>query len=66
MRLVINGLERDIPEPVTLRQLIRAEGDTVDAVIVEVNGALVSVQDYDSCALTDGDRVEIIQPAFGG
>ncbi len=66
MRLVINGLERDIPEPVTLRQLILAEGDTVDAVLVEVNGALVSARGYDSHPLRDGDRVEIIQPAFGG
>jgi sulfur carrier protein len=66
MRLIINGLERDIPEPVTLRQLIAAEGDTVDAVLVEVNGALVSRRDYDSHSLAEGDRVEIIQPAFGG
>lgn len=66
MRLVINGLERDIPEPVTLRQLILTEGDTVEAVMVEVNGALVSVQDYESYTLREGDRVEIIQPAFGG
>ena len=66
MRLTINGLQRDIPEPVTLRQLIEAEGDTVDAVLVEVNGALVSRRDYESHALAEGDRIEIIQPAFGG
>jgi thiamine biosynthesis protein ThiS len=66
MRLVINGLESEVAESVTLRRIIEAEGDPVEAVMIEVNGTLVLPQAYDSHPLGEGDRVEIILPAFGG
>lgn len=66
MRLFVNGLEQDVPEELTVAQLLEAEGEPTDHVVVEINGIYLPVRQYTSRVLQDGDRVEIILPAFGG
>jgi thiamine biosynthesis protein ThiS len=66
MRLFVNGLKQDVPEGLTVTQLLEAEGEPADHVVVEINGVYLPVRQYPSRVLQEGDRLEIILPAFGG
>ncbi len=66
IRIVVNGFEEAVPESTTIEDLIRRfeEGD-VD-LIVEHNGRFVYPRQYATIHVAAGDRVEFINPNFGG
>jgi len=65
MKLVVNGLEREVPDGSTVASLLKLEREPVKHVLVEINGVYLPAGQYDR-TLQEGDRVEIILPAFGG
>jgi sulfur carrier protein len=66
MKLTVNGLERDLPEGLTVAGLLERDREPAGHVVVEVNGDFLPAAGYRTRELRDGDRVEIILPAFGG
>ncbi|MFH1982847.1 MAG: MoaD/ThiS family protein [Pseudomonadota bacterium] len=64
--VVVNGFEESLPAGADLDWLIVCfkEGDT--DLIVEHNGRFVYPKDYAATILAAGDRVELINPNFGG
>lgn len=66
MRITINGQERSVPDASTIAEIIEAEGEPRNHVIVEVNGAYLPATHYEACEVAEGDRLEVILPAFGG
>ena len=66
MKLRVNGLERDIPEGQTLRQLLDALGLPPERVAVERNGEIVPRDRHGDTELADGDRLEVVQFVGGG
>lgn len=66
MQIIVNGLEERIPENCTISYLIAHFGENDVHLIVEHNGQFVYPQYYDTTTVTQGDRVEFINPSFGG
>ena len=66
MRLVLNGLDREVPDSQTLRDLIQSLGLPLERVAVERNGDIVPRRLYGETALADGDRLEVVQFVGGG
>lgn len=66
MKIVLNGQEREIAAGATVLELIQAEGDPPEAVIVEINSRFVSPRVYVGTSCSEGDRVEIILAVIGG
>ncbi len=66
MQLTINGEARSFDSPLTLAALIEQLGLKLDRVAVEHNLKLTSRKQWDSTALADGDRLEIVQFVGGG
>jgi thiamine biosynthesis protein ThiS len=66
MTLTVSGQRRLAPETTTLADLLVEEGEPVKHVVVEVNGRYVPREAYAGYLLVEGDRIEIILPAFGG
>jgi thiamine biosynthesis protein ThiS len=66
IRIIVNGFPENIPEHMTVAQLIVhfKEGDR--DLIVEHNGQFVYPSRYDAVVAADGDRIEFINPNFGG
>ena len=64
--IIMNGFEETVPDSTTISQLIIRfkEGD-VD-LIVEHNGCFVYPSNYAATKVSPGDRVEFINPNFGG
>ena len=66
IEVIINGLKETLVENTTISQLIVGykEGD-VD-LIVERNGRFVYPRKYKEIILLNDDRIEFINPNFGG
>ena len=66
MNIVLNGEPRALATPLSVLQLLRAEGLGERRVAVEVNGGIVPRSRHAEHLLGDGDRVEIVHALGGG
>ena len=64
--LFINGEERAVPQPASVRGALEALGLVSRPVAVELNGQLVRRADQETTVLKPGDRVEILSFVGGG
>ncbi len=64
--LSINGKERPVPHPASVRGALEALGLASRPVAVELNGNLVRRADQETTVLKPGDRVEIVSFVGGG
>ena len=64
--LFINGKERPVPHPASVRGALEALGLASRPVAVELNGTLVRRADQETTVLKPGDRVEIVSFVGGG
>lgn len=66
MDIVLNGKPRALVSPVTVLELLQAEGLGERRVAVEVNGEIVPRGRHGERRLAAGDRVEIVHALGGG
>lgn len=64
--IVVDGMAEAVPQGLSLPQLILRHQAQHKDLIVEINGRFVHPREYERVELKDGDRVELIHPAFGG
>jgi sulfur carrier protein len=64
--VIVDGLSEQIPAGLTLAELLERRGEPVKVVMAEHNGDYVPQARLATVRLEDGDRIEIILPAFGG
>lgn len=66
-QILINGEKRDVASPVTVAQLIKAEGvEQPDMVSVQVNGDFLVRDEFATRTLDDGDEVDFLYFMGGG
>ena len=65
MQVVVNGFVETCRAGTRISDIIDRFEERDHALIVEVNGRFVYPENY-SLELRDGDRIELIHPAFGG
>lgn len=66
MEIILNGEPRPLAAPLTLSELLQAEGLGERRVAVEVNGEIVPRGRHAAHRLSAGDRVEIVHALGGG
>lgn len=66
LQILVNGEPHPVPAAQTLLALLEHLGEPIDKAVVEYNGRYVRRDDLGQVPLADGDRVEVILPAFGG
>ena len=66
MRVTVNGLERDVPDGLTVRRLLDHLGLTEGPVAVEVNRALVPRAEHARRPVEAGDAIEVVHFVGGG
>lgn len=66
MNIHVNGEPRQLPAPLSVLQLLAAEGLAERRVAVEVNGQIVPRSQHATHGLAEGDRVEIVHALGGG
>lgn len=66
MHVHLNGLDRELPEGQTLRQMIEGLNLPPERVAVELNGDIVPRATFGERVLQEGDRLEVVQFVGGG
>ncbi|MHB8109186.1 MAG: sulfur carrier protein ThiS [Syntrophorhabdaceae bacterium] len=66
IEIIFNGLRQKIARGMMIAELIDLSGEHDRNLIVERNNKFIHPHMYDSTVLEDGDRVEFINPDFGG
>jgi sulfur carrier protein len=66
MRISVNGDPREIRAAGNVAALVAELGLEPSMVLVEQNGTALRRTEWASAALSDGDRIEILQVAAGG
>jgi sulfur carrier protein len=66
MKVVVNGAARDVPEDVTVRQLVEHLGLTEGPVAVEINRAVVPRALHADHRVMPGDEIEVVHFVGGG
>ena len=66
MQVIINGERRDMPEPLTVAELLRHLGVKPEHVAVEINKDLVTRSRLGNTAIASGDVLEIVTLVGGG
>jgi len=66
MDIIFNGVCEDVPEKTTVSDLVIRTNETDRGLIVELNRRFVFPADYAKTFLSEGDKVEFINPDFGG
>ena len=66
MDITVNGEEKRLDGPVTVAGLLEALGLQPKKIAVERNLEIVPKSQFDATALSDGDKIEIVQFVGGG
>ena len=66
IEIILNDAPERVPSDCSLAALIRRLGDGDPHLIVELNGRFVYPRDYAATIVREGDRLEFINPNFGG
>jgi thiamine biosynthesis protein ThiS len=66
IEITFNGMKEMVPENTTITDLIKLMKEKDSGLIVELNNRFVFPQKYQKAVLSDGDKVEFINPDFGG
>jgi len=66
MEITVNGQLHQVHENDTILQLIRTLGLENIRLAVEMNLTIVPRSQFETCILTQGDKIEIVQAIGGG
>lgn len=66
MKIIINGEEMVMQEPVSIAAIIAQRNINPEAVVVEYNGAIASCRDWEQILLKEKDSLEIVSFVGGG
>ena len=66
MQIILNGEPREVPQPITLQDLLHLLELKEDRVAVELNHGIIKRDRWPETQLSDQDRLEIVQFVGGG
>ncbi|MBI4746384.1 MAG: sulfur carrier protein ThiS [Deltaproteobacteria bacterium] len=66
MKVVVNGEEKEIPDGLTVEELLSQLNICKERVAVELNLDIAPKGRFDDTILKDGDRIEIVSFVGGG
>ena len=66
IEIVVNGVPRDVPDGVSLVELLEHLGIIPDRVAIELNGSIVKKQDWAITLIKPAANLEIVQFVGGG
>lgn len=66
LRFELNGEPREIPEPLSVEELLERFDLARRRVAVAINADVVRRSDYARVRIQSGDRIEVIQAVGGG
>ena len=67
MKLIVNGKDADVPESLTVTELLIDQGVKMPYMVsVERNGEIIKRSDFEGTVLAEGDKIEFLYFMGGG
>lgn len=66
LKISLNGAQHELPETISVTQLLAENGYAQRRVAVEINHEIVPKSEHTQRQLRDGDRVEVVHAIGGG
>jgi thiamine biosynthesis protein ThiS len=66
MTVILNGEPRTVADARNMTDLVKELQLLPATLLIEHNGTALHRREWDSCALSDGDRIELIRVVAGG
>jgi sulfur carrier protein len=66
MQITVNGKAREVKAGSSLSGLIQELRLEPTTVVAELNGEILGREDFETCKLSEGDRVELVRLVGGG
>ncbi|MBP1749393.1 MAG: uncharacterized protein H6Q52_1932 [Deltaproteobacteria bacterium] len=66
IEIIFNGMKEKVESGTTVADLILQAGENDKGLIVEQNNRFVHPRTYQSTTVKEGDKIELINPDFGG
>ena len=66
MLVRINGKETEIPDSLSIKDLIQSKKLSASTLIIELNGEIVRREKWDSLKLNPDDNIELVRLIGGG
>ncbi|MBW2031339.1 MAG: sulfur carrier protein ThiS [Deltaproteobacteria bacterium] len=66
IEIIVNGFKERVPNRATIAFLLRHFEEETPHLIVEHNGEFVHPEEYFGRTVSEGDKLEFLNPAFGG
>jgi thiamine biosynthesis protein ThiS len=66
MEITVNGEKQELTNQITVAQLLEKLGIDPEAVVIERNLDILSLNDHGKTVLEEGDSIEIIRMVDGG
>ncbi len=64
--ITVNGIEESVPRGLTVEALVALLKEKTPHLLVEHNGEYIFPEQWTRIHVQSGDRLELIQPCFGG
>ena len=66
MDVKINGQDEQVPENITIAEMVKLKGLTPEAIVIEHNEAICPREQWSNVTLSAGDNLEIVSFVGGG
>ena len=66
MNVIINGNREDIPDGLTISDLVKSYNLAPSRIAIELNLKILPKRSYDITEIKDGDKIEIVHFVGGG
>lgn len=66
MRIICNGEDHNIRKGLVLTDYLKSLGLDPSTVVVEYNGRIIDIENYDSQVISEGAKLELIHFVPGG
>lgn len=66
MIIVLNGREKDVAKPISLKSVVEQFCKNSSHVIAELNGTVIKNHEWSQKTLKDGDALELVNFVGGG
>ncbi len=64
--MIVNGVEKPLPRPMTAQEYLEENGYQIARVAMERNGSILPKSSFAETMLEDGDTLEIVSFVGGG
>lgn len=66
MKVYINQNETEVPEGITVRELLDRQQIAAEGTAIAIDNKLVPKSEWSNRTLADGDKITLIRATFGG